>query len=257
LETVSALPDKAANYPTIPPIMKSTEIFTVIFNLPVQPGQVQAFRKAMTHLVSKWRTKLTKAKIATDLFHNHDEKTGKNLNRYPLVQFKQLGRRGAMTGIGKGADAVKEFSRLAANEEPEIVLNGQRCRLSIHKTEVQQEHDFKTNRKMIKYRMRKWLPMDDEFFRKWEKTGKLSKRVDILDECLHRQVSRFITDVCKKEIKDLKTHLTDISNTGWTEEYHFRKMYFDVIFECNVSLPHEVGIGQVPSIGFGRISRIE
>jgi hypothetical protein len=233
--------------------MQPVNILTAIFKLPVSFDEVQPFRKSVTKLISHKRDFFQNKGIPTDLFHNHNEATGKTLNRYPLIQYKSIGGKAAITGIDSGAEALNLLIKDGRKNTLYIQAGDNKMlTFEILHTE-KQRHRFSILKKDREYRLEKWLPMDDERFTAWEKAGTLKKRCSILDECLIQQISRLLSSVGFEKQEKIEANVTNIWYCYWQHEFRWSKLCFNISFSSNVDLPLEAGIGQVPSIGFGRI----
>jgi hypothetical protein len=68
-----------------------------------------------------------------------------------------------------------------------------------------------------------------------------------------KQIAFFLKGIGYDRDLTYKATITDITATNWLKEFNVHKLAFDCRFHCNLSLPEDIGIGQVPSIGFGRV----
>lgn len=236
------------------------KIRTLIFNVPLQLIEVPYFRKAITSLVSKLRTQLQNSGVNTDLFHNHDEITGKPINRYPLVQYKTESGYAAISGIKEGADAVQALLDLLSKKENEKMLN----HLHLHGKSISfallSNHEYEYNvvvsDKLKNYKISDWLPFEEERYTAWSESLSLEHRVSLLNEALPRQISNFLTGLNFTEEISYTAFIDTVDKTEWLKEFNVHKLAFDCSFWSNLELPDGIGLGQVPSIGFGKIVAI-
>lgn len=87
--------------------MHSFQTLTAIFNIPLQEHEAIDFKKPVCAAIHDLRESGQTDGVATDLFYNRDEETGNAENRYPLIQYKSVSGRAAVTGINEGAHALQ------------------------------------------------------------------------------------------------------------------------------------------------------
>jgi len=233
---------------------------TAIFEIPLSFSEVDYFRKAICSVVRKLRTPLLQAYIAPDLFYNHDDSSGHPINRYPLIQYKEIDGRAAITGINQGIDALAVLLRLLKQPHNQYVntihINGRDACLANHTTLVAHEHPIVLLNEPKEYEIKKWLPLEEDRYDIWKGAHSHSQRTDILSDALMKQLSFFLKGIAYDRELIYAARVTAISNTDWLREFNIHKIAFDCRFQCNLSLPEDIGIGQVPSIGFGRVCNV-
>ena len=241
--------------------MHTIQITKLLFDTPAESVEdIKAFRKPVSNIIKQWRSDFDNAGIAIDLFYNRDEENNNNtIPRYPLIQYHSHEGNLAITGINEGAIAVQLLSKLLKEREvPDDVhykgnkiISWSKHTISTHK------HEIHLTDRLTEYVITNWLPLEDERYKLWTEMLSLHDRVSLLDEALPRQISKFLSAV---GINYGTSSIAFVSNIIATEnkikEYNFRKLPFTCTFRCNINLPEGIGIGQVPSIGFGRISNL-
>lgn len=239
----------------------SVTIKTIIFEgIPLKFAEIDYLRKAICSVISKLRTSLLQFYVAPDLFHNHDEISNKNINRYPLIQYKVINGKAAITGINQGAYAIKVLLQLLLIPQNKpfnaIHINGRDATL-VNSTNLRsQKHSFSLLDEPKEYRIENWLPLEDDRYSVWKDSLDMNERLAVLNECLPRQIALLLQGAGYDDELRYRAVLSGIDKTGWLKEFKVNKLAFDCTFSCNLDLPTEVGIGQVPSIGFGRILKI-
>jgi Cas6b C-terminal domain len=241
--------------------MHPITITNIIFDIPANSVEdIITFRKPVSGIIRHWKQYFEHAGVATDYFHNHDEKTGHTINRYPLIQYHTIEDKIGITGINEGATALQLLSLLLKeNDLPEGVHYKGRKKLDWkgHTVETK-EHVIKLTDTLSEYVIFDWLPLEDERYALWEEMLSLQDRITLLDEALPRQISKFLNGVSIPFSVSFTAFVSNILATeSKIKEYNFRKLPFTCTFRCNIALPEGIGIGQVPSIGFGRIKRID
>ena len=77
--------------------MTKIKTLTIQFDTPLRCSEIPLFRGAVISAIPS----------SNILFHNHD---GTSLRySYPLIQYKRIGGKAAITCIGKGVDAMEEL----------------------------------------------------------------------------------------------------------------------------------------------------
>src|SRR5690606_7542501 len=100
--------------------------------------------------------------------------------RYPLIQYKIRHKKAAILGLGAGAQALQLWMSLAGDG-----LNYQGTDVSLSLKD--HRHGYWTPDvadKISYYRLNKWLPLNAQNFRKWQKMSKLSDRVELLEKLI-------------------------------------------------------------------------
>lgn len=198
--------------------------------------------------------------IDTELFFNRDEETGYSENRYPLIHYKSTDGHAAITGINEGAVALQNLlSFLNENKLPGIgkrhLINKQN---PVDLSEFYSPNVEKFNIQLLSrkktYIIKNWLPLDNIRYKTWVTSPDLRTLADILSECLPRQISRMLSGLGVRENLPFIAEVCHILKGHPLQQvYKEKKLGFDCIFQTNLDLPADIGIGQVAGIGYGRI----
>lgn len=238
--------------------MQPVQLYTILFDIPLQLTDVKEFKSA----VSGWRKEyaneaMKEAYIPTDMFHNHDEISGKEINRYPVIQYQSIEGKAAITGINAGAMAVLFLKMLMEDQSAALNIKGKRYEVNfIEKSKppyVPYIQTVQLTDHPQTYRLNQWMPLDTLRLAKWENSPDLKNKIVVLEEALKEQLDRFLKAVGFPKTDLVQTGISGMQNDDDKKEYKVNKKVFDIEFHCNLTLPSQVGIGQVPSIGFGRI----
>ncbi|MCI4669965.1 MAG: hypothetical protein MRZ79_17645 [Bacteroidia bacterium] len=224
---------------TLAPGQVHIDLLRLIFDWELSSRQLARFRGAICQ----------EAGASADVFHNHDPKTGKNLYRYPFIQYRLHQGKAMLLGFAHGADALDEFLQRWDGalewdgdvKRPEILL-GKRELLFGQPSE-----------KMKPYILQDWLALNQENFRWWKETSSLTRRVSRLEEILTAQFL-MLAKAMKWNIHwDLQMQITDIKRERTMSYRNVPRIGFDISFEANVDIPRFLAVGKAVSEGFGRI----
>lgn len=185
------------------------------------------------------------------LFHNHQ---GDKLRyRYPLVQYKRIGGKAALVCLGEGADDVGQFF---ANNTAPLHIGGRSEMFTVQKvsprtvlTQIWQD--------MFAYTIRKYLPLNQDNYKKYVAMDSLAEQYALLERCLTGNILSFAKSM---GIHFEATVMVKITQVLGTKTYRYKGVKlqgFDLVFKTNVSLPDYIGLGKSVSLGFGTICRTE
>lgn len=236
------------------------------FDLPLHPSQLRKFRGAVIESVISFKAVFDLAGVATDLFHNHQEilaSEGAEPTqepsfpdthfRFPLIQYKIRHRKAAIFGIGAGAQALQFWMSLAGDS---LKIGGEEIQL------IMADHSHGVwrptiGKKLIRYRLNKWLPFNASQFAQWKRTEKLSDRVVILERLIWGHLWQALDALeVAPDREMLQIHLSTIDWMGFKDSYGIKRLAMDVTLVTNLNLPPELSIGQGVSIGFGKLQPI-
>ena len=218
--------------PTIPTVQISFP------DLKLQPADGHKIRG---YFANWWRDK-------SDLLHNHTA-DGASIYRYPLVQYKVLGRTPTIVGLGEGArllvDMFLNLEELVIREDTYPLAN---------KHIRSKQMEVGAAGEMINYQfISPWMALNQENFAAWQQAGP-EEQQNILHAILVRNMLSFfkaadiwIDDqiIVQMDIKPVMTHFKN------------REMIaFKGRFSANVHLPDFIGLGKSTSRGYGVIQRV-
>lgn len=212
------------------------QTLSVLFNLPVKKREINQWRGAFIEM-GGWED---------SLFHNHKTKDTYHY-RYPLIQYRAVNSRAALFAIG---DGVPAFQSVLANNDWSVNWNGQKHPLQIvdlksAKTDIEMLDAPKT------YRLRKWLALNQENYKRWQKTNSLIERVALLERVLVGQLLGFCTAIGYQLPERLDVCLEDINHIHKVQLHGNPMIAFDVNYSANILLPGGIALGKGKSVGFG------
>lgn len=180
------------------------------------------------------------------LFHNHTEGDTHRYS-YPLIQYKSINGKAAITCVEEGADIIGQF--LSRASEP-LFIGHREVSLDVEQI-VPEKIDIHVSNRYTQYRLQHWLPLNSHNYEQYKNTDSLIERIQILENVLAGNILSFLTGVGihLEERFDLK--ITDINHQGLFTYKGVELMAFDIAFKANITLPSYIGIGKSASIGCG------
>ena len=184
------------------------------------------------------------------LFHNHTDGDGFRY-AYPLIQYKRINRKAAITCIGEGTEAIGKFF---SSCNFDVVLGNRNMTLEVesvraHKTLVQVWDSVFT------YHLRKWLPLNQENYQKYEELDSIVERYAFLERLLTGNILSFAKSMSIFFDQRVECRITSAETPRLISYKGVKMMAFDLDFKTNVSLPDYIGLGKGVSLGFGMVVR--
>lgn len=219
--------------------LKTIRTLLVGFNTEISPGLVPAFRGAIIEKVGR----------SHSAFHNHAEE-GFHY-RYPLIQYKRIGKKAGLFCLGDGVDEVHHFFGL---RNWKILLIEKEVDLEVDRLDLK---SFKLNiwDRKFKYRIWDWLALNEENYKKYQKMEALSDKIAFLEKLLTGNILSFGKGLGWYVEKKIEVKITDIVKEKTIKYKGVSFTAFDLEFLCNVSLPDYLGLGKGVSHGYGVVKR--
>jgi hypothetical protein len=205
----------------------------------------QQFKGAFNAYLEEHLTEsLNKKKIPMDICYNRDER-GKPIQRYPLVQFGTTANTLEVTGIGKG-DIVAGLWLKRVLKENDFTINGKKLALLNPEKTTSYWYPGLLPEPQT-YALKGWKPFDSETL------GDEDRLNGIIWGNIHRMLGELGIKFTEKVHIRFKTLVKNKPVKG----YHIIWVTYDAVFSTNINLPDHLGIGHEPSIGSGKIRKIE
>ena len=145
--------------------MTKIKTLTIQFDTPLRRSEIPLFRGAIIAAIPS----------SNILFHNHD---GPSLRySYPLIQYKRIGGKAAITCIGKGVDAMEE---LFVNADLNLNIGRRKVKLKIESIKAE-EVDVSRASSPISYQIHSWLPLNRENHTQFHSTESMVERIKMLE----------------------------------------------------------------------------
>lgn len=216
---------------------------TLMFgSVPLKPNQIHKFRGFVGNLFREH-----------DIVHNHDRETGKNIYRYPLIQFKLIGHVPAIVSITE--EAVALFGEIFMKLD-RIGIDG--LEIPIHEKDLKiEEVPFGFSDETFMYNLTSpWLGLNQKNYETYQKSATEESRKDLL----RRTLTGNILSMCKSlghRLNPEETLKTDLRVKEMTVTLKGQKMLgFTGTFKTNFVIPDHLGLGKSVSRGFGMVRRV-
>lgn len=199
--------------------------------------------------IGRWRGAfLEMAGWQEDLCHNHKSKDG-YYYRYPLVQYRVQRGNAGLFAVNEGVDALQ---RVLATSDWELNWKGEKRTLTVEDLHLD-EHYLRFLTQPRTYRLRHWMALNPENFRKWDAMRSVIPKMQMLQKLLENHTMATLWGVGFEPTERVEVALLDIDRKR-TVTYHGTSLVaFDVVFESNVLLPRGLGFGKAVSHGFGAL----
>lgn len=218
------------------------ETLTLRFDLRLSPEELTRFRGAIHRLLPQGDT----------LIHNHLEEGLRYA--YPLVQYKVLGNKASIVAVNEGIPAIMPLLSTTATS---ISLGQRKVALELLEcTPVVCPIAFFPQCRT--YRLRQWLPLNEDNYALYQQTLSLAARISQLDHILVGHLLSFFKGVGLSVEEEIVAYITRLHTTPNPILFKgVRLLAFDVDFACNLSLPTGIGLGKGASRGFGVMTAID
>lgn len=216
---------------------KYIRTLTILTDIDIQQKEVPLFRGAVLDSLGD------KANL---LFHNH---VGEDQLRYsyPLIQYKRLGGKAAIVCVEEGADMIGQFlaesngALRIGNREMEWKL----MRVLPARLLVQ------TWKNPFNYHISRWLPLNAKNYQLFQKIEGLVDRISFLENILKGNILSMLKGLDIHLEQELTVKITKLSDPFVLYNKGVGLTAFNADFQCNLTIPNNVGIGKNASIGFG------
>lgn len=174
-------------------------------------------------------------------FHHH----GPNSYKYPLIQYKLIGKEIYILGLG-------EYSKILFKKIPEmnqIVLPGKKIKL---KNILIEKNNFKFEYKKAKYEfLQPWIALNEENYKLFY-TLKKNEQKEKLEKILVGNILSALKGLSIYSSEKIEVKIDEYS----TKQVRANKntfIGFKTVFSTNIKLPKYLGLGKSVSKGFGAI----
>jgi len=216
---------------------KYIRTLTILTDAEIQQKEVPLFRGAVLKCLGE---------NPNLLFHNH---LSENRFRYsyPLIQYKRIGGKAAVVCIEEGADIIGQFLMEANGAlkigEREVLFNTSRvqpARLLIQTWE-----------NPFTYHVTRWLALNPKNYQIYQSTEGIVERVSLLESILKGNLLSMLKGLDIHLEQELLVKITQLSDPYIVYNKGIGMTAFNADFNCNLTIPNNVGIGKNASIGYG------
>ena len=184
-------------------------------------------------------------------FFNHSgEKTFRY--SYPLVQYKRIGRKAAVVCVEAAVDLIGQLLTNSSDTMKigEREVEWKTCRIQPARLYVQ------TWETPFSYHIDHWLPLNTHNYNKYKNTEGVVERVALLENILKANLLSMLKGLNIRLEQELILKITQISEPYLIKNKGVKMMAFNADFNCNLSIPNNIGIGKNASIGYGVIHQL-
>ena len=180
------------------------------------------------------------------LFHNHLD-NDKFRYSYPLIQYKRLGGKAAIVCVEEGADLIGQF----LTETGDTLKIGDReiewstKRMQPARLLIQTWEDT------FKYHISRWLPLNSKNYHLYQNTEGLVEKIALLENILKGNLLSMLKGLDIHLEQELIVKITQVSEPYILYNKGIGMTAFNADFNCNLTIPNNVGVGKNASIGYG------
>ena len=217
-------------------------ILKVIFDGELQFFEVPAFRGAIAQKVG----------YEHPLFHNHKPDDG-YYYRYPLIQYKLIGRRPAILCMGDGVDQIHHFF---ARQDWSLSIGQEHRPMKIHKLHLD-EFELRLHQAPRTYSLLNWVALNQKNYRLYRQKQGLVAQLAFLEQLLRGNLLAFAKGMGSEVPGDISLHIQRLVNVHPVTVKKQRVLAFTLDFATNLFLPNYIGLGKSVSHGFGSVKEIK
>ena len=219
------------------PMAKYIRTLTVFYDTGISYKEIPLFRGAVLKSLGE------KANV---LYHNH---TGEDTFRYsyPLIQYKRLNGKAAITCVEEGADIIGQFM----SEAPDVITIGQKelkCEVA---RVIPARILVQTWNKPFNYHLNRWLPLNSKNYQLYQANDDENERKSMLENILKGNLLSILKGLSIHLEDELLVRITQLSEPYIIYNKGIGLMAFNADFTSNLSIPNNLGIGKNASIGCG------
>lgn len=219
------------------PMAKYIRTLTVITDTEISQKDVPLFRGAVLNCLGD------KANL---LYHNHLD-DDKFRYSYPLIQYKRLGGKAVIVCIEEGVDIIGQF----LTETNGTLKIGEREAICDTKRIQPTRLLVQTWGNSFRYHISRWLPLNTKNYHIYQATEGLVERISLLENILKGNLLSMLKGLDIHLEKELMVKITQVSEPYILYNKGIGLTAFNADFNCNLTIPNNVGIGKNASIGYG------
>ena len=216
---------------------KEIRTLTVFYDTEINSKEIPLFRGAVLKSLGD------KANV---LYHNH---TGEETFRYayPLIQYKRLNGKAAITCVDMGVDIIGQFM----TESPNTIIVGEKelkCEVARVIPSIILVQTWKHS---FKYHLNRWLPLNTKNYQIYQNIDDDTERKMMLENILKGNLLSMLKGLGIHLEDELLVRITYLSDHYTIYNKGIGLMAFNAEFISNLSIPNNLGIGKNASIGCG------
>jgi len=216
---------------------KYIRTLTVFYNTEISDKEIPLFRGAVLKSLGD------KANI---LYHNHTSESTFRYS-YPLIQYKRLNGKAAITCVEEGVDIIGEFMSKAPDS---IVIGEKEMKCEVAHV-IPARILVQTWLQPFNYHLSRWLPFNTKNYHGFRSIEDESERKTMLENILRGNILSMLKGLNIHLEDELLVRITQLGNPYIIYNKGIGMMAFNVDFTSNLSIPNNLGIGKNSSIGCG------
>lgn len=203
----------------------------------ITPAQIRQWRGAFIEMAG-WEN---------DLFHNHEGAADKYHYRYPLIQYRIWDGKAGIFAINQGVEA---FQEALYSTDWNLQWKATSYNVSIDNLRLD-SHPLEMLEEPRHYTLHKYLPFNQDNYRRWQSANGMIQRIAILEEVLVGHILCFATAMDYQLPDRLEVNLQNIQDMRCLK-HKVPMLAFDLEFSANIQLPFGIGLGKSVSHGYGQ-----
>jgi hypothetical protein len=207
----------------------------VKFKNELKPEEVVLFRGAIINSLAKDNV----------LFHNHQE--DRLRYSYPLIQYKRLGGRAAIVCVEEGADLIGQFLTETSDT---LKIGNREIKCSTRRVQPARLL-IQTWEDTFQYHISRWLPLNPKNYQLYQNTEGLVEKIALLENILKGNLLSMLKGLDIHLDQELIVKITQVSEPYILYNKGIGMTAFNADFNCNLTIPNNVGVGKNASIGYG------
>jgi hypothetical protein len=223
-------------------MIKKIRILTVVFDAEISGHELPAFRGAIVDKVGK----------ANILFHNHlDDKAF--LYRYPLIQYKRIGKKPCILCIDYGVDEIHKFFE---NDSWDVKISDRWLNMKIDRLNLNQ-FTMQVWDRNFDYSIRNWIALNQENYKRYNGLESLQEKIAFLEKTLTANILAFAKGIDWQVDKQLNVKIKEMQSQRAVTLKEQKVIGFNLDFASNVFLPDYIGLGKSVSLGYGLVKHLK
>jgi hypothetical protein len=227
-------------------------------NIKINNG-VDWLREAINMVYCRNKERLRVAGVVTSLFHNHDELSGQNIQRYPLIQYQKHKERYFVVGLNEGSHALEE---LFIDTLPVYTISDQ-LQIAV-KPVFSSDQPVAETDKAFSYTLTNWLPFSSENYNLYKQMDAISEKVTFLERNLKNHLVKDFGHYLNLNLNNetVQVKLTAIDSFSCSPvqvkvNKHIHNFQpFTIGFATNMLLPRFICLGNGKAYGFGLVEAV-
>jgi hypothetical protein len=180
------------------------------------------------------------------LFHNHLD-DDKFRYSYPLIQYKRLGGRAAIVCVEEGADLIGQFLTETSDT---LKIGNREIKWSTRRVQPARLL-IQTWEDTFQYHISRWLPLNPKNYQLYQNTEGLVEKIALLENILKANLLSMLKGLDIHLDQELIVKITQLSDPYILYNKGIGMSAFNADFNCNLTIPNNVGVGKNASIGYG------